>query len=113
MDKRIKKHVEYELKNYKKTRDKFTSILEDDNSGKFKVLITSNRLTYINEILTTIERNLEALDPTQLKFIEMHYWKKKYNIQFISQHLGCGVRTLYNWKDNLIKNIAEDMGWID
>jgi DNA-directed RNA polymerase specialized sigma24 family protein len=111
MDNRIKRHVEYELKNYIKTRDKFKSILEDDSSGKFKVLITSNRLTYLNEILTAIERNLEALDPTQLKFIEMRYWKNKYNIQFIAQHLGCGVRTLHNWKSKLLEDIAEDMGW--
>jgi RinA family phage transcriptional activator len=110
MDKGIKKHVEYELKNYLKTRDKFITVLEEQDN---KSLVTCNRLSYMDRIIKAIERNLEALDPTQLKFIEMHYWKNKYNIQFIAQHLDCGVRTLHNWKSKLIENIAEDMGWID
>ena len=112
MNKGIKKHVEYELKNYLKTRDKFISVLEDDRN-KLNHLITSNRLSYMDKILKAIERNLEALDPTQLKFIEVHYWKYRYNIQFIAQHLDCGVKTLYNWKNKLLEDIAEDMGWID
>jgi len=112
MDKGIKKHIEYELKNYIKTRDKFISVLEDEDS-KFNHLISCNRLSYMDRIIKAIERNLEALDHKQLRFIELYYWKKKYNIQFIAQYLDCGVKTLYNWKNKLLEDIAEDMGWIE
>lgn len=84
--------------------------LGDPTLAKTIRLITSKRLKRLTESYEAITRVLSTLSPEQKKFVEMKYWRREYTDYGIWQRLHISRRTFYNWREKILRAIAEEMG---
>lgn len=82
----------------------------DPTLAKTIRLLTSKRLKRLTESYEAITRVLASLSPEQQKLVEMKYFKREYTDCGIWQRLHISRRTFYNWREKILRAIAEEMG---
>ena len=71
-----------------------------------EILEVERRLRAIEKVLSLLER-----DEKRLRLVEMKYFERRYTDIGIALELDISERTFYNWRKEIIKLIAEQLGW--
>jgi RinA family phage transcriptional activator len=73
-------------------------------------LITSVRLKKLSDSYEAISGVLANLDQPHHRLVELKYWDRQYSDYGIAHQLHVSVRTFYNWKDAILREVAARMG---
>jgi RinA family phage transcriptional activator len=74
-------------------------------------LDTHKQLEYLEEIVYAIE-TIYNISPNHLrKLIQSKYWKKDLSWDGIANELHCSKRQAQRWRDKIVRDIAEMLGW--
>lgn len=71
-----------------------------------EILEVERRLRAIDKVLGLLER-----DEKKLRLVQMKYFERRYTDIGIALELDISERTFYNWRKDIIKLIAEQLGW--
>ena len=77
------------------------------------MLITNKRLEQMERTVNAIEKTMKGLDKDRLKLVEMRYFERRFAPVGIATELSISERTFYNWRDDVIKMIAVEMGLVN
>jgi len=129
------RHIESELSLYHETKKEiirlkndiiFASPVRDENSGggrtnwpgdptgKTAVLIAMHRkIEQLERIVEAIESVYSELSKEKQELVRLKYWTKPQTLTWdgIALRLGVSRRTALNWRDEIISEIAEKIGW--
>lgn len=127
--------VESELSDYPETKSKLEDLRADiigrspmpdegsyingrNNVGRpteksAVMLITNKRLEQMERTVKAIEKTMKTLDKDRQKLVEMRYFEKRFAPTGIAEELHISERTYYNWRDEVIKLIAIEMGLVN
>lgn len=127
------KHIEAELYKYKNTVDEIKNLryniiqsTPDENVGGGRSNIiskpteilatrldTHKQLEYLEEIVYAIETVYNISPPHYRKLIQLRYWDKNNNLSWdgLALELNCTKRTAIRWRDKIVYDIAELLGW--
>lgn len=81
-------------------------------------LSASTRLEFLERTCSTVERCLAVLDydidrqRNKQRIVELLYWREGYTVEKVAQELNYSVRTVFMWKAEILKTIAEEMGYL-
>ncbi|AYB41037.1 transcriptional regulator [Brevibacillus laterosporus] len=128
-------HVESELYSYHETRKEIVRLkneilysststeenvgggrgnLPGDPTGQTAILLTSHKkLDQLQAIVEAIEAVYNILDPAKQKLIQLRYWTRPQTLTWdgIAKEVFVSRRTALNWRDEIIRAIAEKIGW--
>lgn len=127
------KHIEAELYKYqntvpevKKLRYNIIQSTPDENigggrSGRISKptemaatrLDTHKQLEYLEAIVYAIETVYNISPPHYRKLIQLRYWSKHRDLDWdgVALELNCTKRTAQRWRDKIVFDIAEVLGW--
>lgn len=76
-------------------------------------LDTHKQLEYLEEIVYAIETVYNISPPHYRKLIQLRYWDKNNNLSWdgLALELNCTKRTAIRWRDKIVYDIAELLGW--
>ncbi|MEV2910767.1 transcriptional regulator [Paenibacillus larvae] len=128
-------HVESELYAYHETRKEiirlkneilYGSTPADDNvgggksnlpgdpTGEVAVLLSSHKkLEQLERIVNAIESVHNSLPEEKQKLIRLKYWTRPQRLTWegIAAELHVSRRTAMNWRDRVVRAIAQKIGW--
>lgn len=128
-------HVEAELYAYHETKREITRIKNDilygtstldenvgggrsnipsDPTGRAGTLLASYRLLqHMVKVVDAIEEVYNQLPEDKKKLIELKYWTKSQELSWegIAMQLHVSRNTAINWRNEIVKTIAEHLGW--
>lgn len=128
-------HVESELYAYHETRKEivrlkneilYSTTSTDENVGggrgnlpgdptsRTAILLTSHKkVEQLQNIVDAIESIVDRLTDDRKKLVRMRYWDKPQRLTWdgIAAELHVSRRTAMNWRDEIIRAIAEKIGW--
>lgn len=128
-------HVEAELYAYHETKGEITRIKNDilygtspldenvgggrsnipsDPTGRAGTLLASYRLLqHMVKVIDAIEEVYNQLPEEKKKLIELKYWTKSQELSWegIAMQLHVSRNTAINWRNEIVKTIAEHLGW--
>lgn len=73
-------------------------------------LITNKRLAALARTVTAIEKTVDMLDGDRRRLVELRYFEKYLTPAGVAKELHISERTFYNWRDEVIKLIAVELG---
>lgn len=88
--------------------------LPGDPTGRTAVLLTSHKkLEQLQNIVDAIENVVDRLTEDRKKLIRLRYWDKPQILTWdgIAAELHVSRRTAMNWRDEIVRAIAEKIGW--
>lgn len=75
-------------------------------------LVTSKQLSYLTEIVESIERVYNALPDDYKKLVRVRYWSKRnLNWDGIAQEIHVHRSTAIRWRNEIIQATIEVLGW--
>lgn len=76
-------------------------------------LITSKQLTYLEEVVTAIERVYNALPDDYKKLVRYRYWNRNNDLNWDEVARRCNIskRQGMRWRDEIIQATVEILGW--
>lgn len=85
----------------------------DTTGNKAVKLASSREILEVKRRLRAIEKVLGLLENNErkLKLVQMKYFERRYTDIGISMELDISERTFYNWRKEIIRLIAEQLGW--
>ncbi|MBO0962006.1 transcriptional regulator [Neobacillus sp. MM2021_6] len=125
------KHIEAEIYKYKNTVEEIKKLrfniiqtTPDENVGGGRSgrisnptemiatrLDTHKQLDYLEEIAYAIE-TIYNISPQHIrKLIQARYWNKDLSWDGIALELHCSKRQAQRWRDKVVRDIAEMLGW--
>ncbi|MGG0754251.1 transcriptional regulator [Brevibacillus laterosporus] len=128
-------HVESELYSYHETRKEIVRLkneilysststeeivgggrgnLPGDPTGQTAILLMSHKkLEQLQTIADAIENVVDRLTENRKKLVRMRYWDKPQRLTWdgIAAELHVSRRTALNWRDEIVRAIAEKIGW--
>ncbi|MEJ8548179.1 transcriptional regulator [Brevibacillus borstelensis] len=128
-------HVESELYAYHETRKEIVRLKNEilysnssadenvgggkgnipgDPTGRTAILLTSHKkLEQLQMIVDAIESVVERLTDDRKKLLRLRYWDKPQILTWdgIAAELHVSRRTAVNWRDEIVRAIAEKLGW--
>lgn len=128
-------HIENELKAYHDTRKEIIKLRNeilynkssyDENVGGGRsstpgdptgrtatALATNRRLTHLEGTVNAIEEVYNRLPAEKQRFIVLSYWTRPQMLSMdgIANHLHISRRTAYNWRDEVIYAVTNQLGW--
>lgn len=128
-------HVEAELYAYHETKREITRIKNDilygtspldenvgggrsnipsDPTGRAGTLLASYRLLqHMVKVIDAIEEVYNQLPEEKKKLIQLKYWTKYQELSWegIAMQLHVSRNTAINWRNEIVKTIAENLGW--
>ena len=130
------KHIESELFSYHETRKEIIRLrneilyssgpTDDENVGgsrpslpgdptgsKATRLATHKKLTHLESIVQSIETIYNGLDENKKRLVNLYYWTRPQTLTWegIAQKLHISRRQAINWRDDIIKDMSELLGW--
>lgn len=127
------KHIEAELYKYKNTVDEIKKLRyniiqstpDDENIGGGRSgliskptellatrLTTHKQLDYLEDIAYAIETIYNISPDHFKKLIQVRYWSRNdLHWEGIALNLNCTKRTAIRWRDKIVYDIAEVLGW--
>lgn len=129
------KHIEAELYKYNHTVQEIkrlryniiqTTVDVDENVGGGRSgiiskptemlatrLTTHKQLDYLEEIAYAIETIYNISPQHFRKLIKLRYWDKEKELSWegISSELNCSKRQAQRWRDKIVYDVAEVLGW--
>lgn len=90
-----------------------SSTISDTTSQKAMRLITSPEILEISKRINAIEDGLMiiAKDELKLNLLKMKYFEHKYTDIGIMDELNISKSCFYNWRTDIIRIIANKLGW--
>lgn len=88
--------------------------LPGDPTGRTAVLLTTHKkLEQLQNIVDAIEKVVDRLTEDRKKLIRLRYWDKPQILTWdgIAAELHVSRRTAMNWRDEIVRAIAEKIGW--
>lgn len=88
--------------------------LPGDPTGRTAVLLTTHKkLEQLQNIVDAIENVVDRLTEDRKKLIRLRYWDKPQILTWdgIAAELHVSRRTAMNWRDEIVRAIAEKIGW--
>lgn len=85
----------------------------DPTSRLGVALLTDRRLKQLERIVTSIEQVYNDLPPEKQNLIDLKYWTKPQLLTWegISQRLSISRRQALRWRDQILHEIANRLGW--
>lgn len=71
------------------------------------IVETERRVRAIEHALSVTEQ----CDPIRIQFVELKYFENRLTDTGIMMELGIGKSTFYRWRSDLVRLIAEQLGW--
>ncbi|MGN7470356.1 transcriptional regulator [Brevibacillus sp. SAFN-007a] len=128
-------HVESELYAYHETRKEIVRLkneilyasgstdenvgggrgsLPGDPTSRTAILLSSHKkLEQLRNIVDAIESVVDRLTEDRKKLIRLRYWEKPQRLTWdgVAAELHVSRRTAMNWRDEIVRAIAEKIGW--
>lgn len=128
-------HVESELYTYHETRKEIVRLkneilyasgstdenvgggrgsLPGDPTSRTAILLSSHKkLEQLQNIVDAIESVVDRLTEDRKKLIRLRYWEKPQRLTWdgVAAELHVSRRTALNWRDEIVRAIAEKIGW--
>ncbi|ELK38806.1 Gp53 protein [Brevibacillus agri BAB-2500] len=128
-------HVESELYTYHETRKEIVRLkneilyasgstdenvgggrgsLPGDPTSRTAILLSSHKkLEQLQNIVDAIESVVDRLTEDRKKLIRLRYWEKPQRLTWdgVAAELHVSRRTAMNWRDEIVRAIAEKIGW--
>ncbi|OZS79456.1 hypothetical protein CF394_00700 [Tetzosporium hominis] len=126
------KHVEAELANYHETQKEIAkrreelmyptmseelvgsrgSMVSDPTSAKAARIVMDRRLRELERIEDAITSVYDRLEEKPKQLVHMVYWtRNKKTWEGVAMELEIGRTTLFRWRNEIIKEIADRLGW--
>lgn len=128
------KHIESELLSYHDTRKEIIrlrneimytrapmddsgggrSSLPGDPTGRVATRLTSHKqLGHLEETVQAIEDVYNRLPEEKKRLINLYYWTRPQILSWegIAQKLHVSRKTAFNWRDDIIYAISDQLGW--
>lgn len=126
------KHVEAELANYHETQKEIAkrreelmyptmseelvgsrgSTISDPTAAKAARIVMDRRLKELERIEDAITSVYMRLEEKPKRLVHMVYWTKNQKTwEGIAMELEIGRTTLFRWRSEIIKEIADRLGW--
>jgi RinA family phage transcriptional activator len=75
-------------------------------------LDTHKQLDYLEDIVYAIETIYNISPPHFRKLIQMRYWTHQdLSWDGLADELHCSKKTAQRWRDKIVRDIAEVLGW--
>lgn len=76
-------------------------------------LTTSKQLTYLNEVVSAIERVYNSLPNDYKELVRIKYWNKNNRLTWegVATRLNVSERQARRWRDEIIMATIELLGW--
>ncbi len=90
------------------------SNLPSDPTGKKATrLTTDKRLRNLEAITEAIEHVVDQLPEEKRRLVRLRYWTKPQTLTWdgIALRLDVSRRTAMNWRDEIVRAVAEKLGW--
>ena len=135
LKKAIRQYIESELRDYDRVKKEWEQIQDDvinssghgDDSGirgtdmsaptesKALRLISNRRLAQLERTIKAFERVLTRLPEDRFKMIVLRYWTHPQPLtdDGIAMELFVDKRTVYNWCNAIIGELAKELGMVD
>lgn len=78
--------------------------------SKTMQLLTSRHLQRVVENYEAIVRVYARLDGLKKRLVEMRYWQREYTDYGIYQKLHVSRRTYFRWREEILREMATEMG---
>lgn len=125
-------HIEQELYSYHQTKKEIEQLRQDiihsspkmvegprGNSvgspveSKVTRLLTSKRIEYLQDVIVAIDDVYAKLPHDKQQLIHLKYWRRPQLLTWEGIAMECNISrpTAFRWRDEVIKAIAERMGW--
>ena len=130
------KHVETEIKHFHQTRNEISRLRndimfgvggDDENVGggrsnlpgdptgrKATAIVAHRRMRHMEDVTEAIETVINRLPDEKRRFVRAYYWANPQTLTWdgIAQHLHVSRRTAINWRDEIVQDIGEMIGWM-
>jgi DNA-directed RNA polymerase specialized sigma24 family protein len=110
------RHIECELEHYRETRDEILQLKKEidaewpDGFGKSTLLAKHRRHEAAVRIVVAIDLVMNKLPEEKRELIRLKYWSG-FEWHDVVHRLQCGPRKARRWHDEVIREIAEELGW--
>ena len=84
----------------------------DPASRKGIELATNRRLARMHQTVQAIEAVLERLRPEVRRLIEMKYFEREYTDKAIARRIPISPATFYRWQNEVVRDIAVELGLV-
>lgn len=129
------RHIEGELSNYWETVEEakilrmeliYQHPFNDENAGGGKtnlpgdptgstatVLASHRYLSHMTRVIESIRSVVDSLPNEKYRLVELAYWNRNRNLNWegIARELNVTRMTAYRWRQEIIRSIAERLGW--
>lgn len=128
------KHVESELFAYHDTRKEIIRLRNDimygrepkdnigsgrsslpsDPTGRVVSMLSSHKkLNYLESTVEAIENVYNRLPEDKKRLVNIYYWTRPQMLSWegVAQKLHVSRKTAFNWRDEIIWAIADQLGW--
>jgi len=84
----------------------------DPTFNKTMKLLTCKRLNQMHRVTYAIGNVVWSLPPDKLKLVKLKYWTKPQQLTDVgvAMQLNCTPKTFYNWRAEICRAIAKEMG---
>ncbi len=133
LSKEVRAYIAEELRNYYRIKKELDSAERDiiltspqrDINSHVKSTRTSKpvesavikihldkRIKHMRRIISAIEFVIDDLPKEKKKFVELKYWKRGKRITDIgiARQIPCDKSTLYRWNNEIVSDIAKELG---
>jgi len=90
-----------------------TNRVSDPTYSKTARLVTNRRIRHLERTINAIERVLNMLDRDKYRLVELTYWDRKFTPLGVADELHISKSTYYNWREDIIKLLAVEMGLVN
>ncbi|AFC32155.1 Gp53 protein [Paenibacillus mucilaginosus 3016] len=110
-------HVEDELREYHETRKEIIRIknelLQDQTGCPGTLIMQYRKHDEMQRIIDAIDGVVLRLPADKQELIKLRYWTRPQLLTWegIAQKLYCTKRTAYRWRDEIVEDIANRLGW--
>jgi RinA family phage transcriptional activator len=113
MDKAKFKHIEEEISLYHQSQKQLARLKDGSAETTAPALYMIKRIQNLEAIVEAIDTVYHKLPPYKQKLVELLYWSEPRLLTFegIAQQINASRRMTFSWRDQIIKDIANQLGW--
>lgn len=115
VSKEVIKHIEQEIRLFHQSKKELTK-LRDGSAGETSspALYMIKRIQSLEDIVEAIDTVYNKLPPHKQNLIELLYWSEPRLLTFdgIAQKCYVSRRQAFKYRDDIVREIALNLGWI-